>query len=157
VVVMISTFGTLAGSMLTGPRIFFAMADAGLFFKGIASIHPRFKTPSRAIAMTATLAIVFVLLRRFEALADTFILAIWPFYALAAASVFVLRRRDPQRHRPVRTLAYPLPPLLFILAGALILANAAVTSPRDPIIAFSVILTGIPVYLIWQRRRVAGT
>ncbi len=155
VVVMISTFGTLAGSMLTGPRIFFAMADNGLFFKGIAQIHPRFKTPARAIAMTATLAVGFVLLRRFEALADTFILAIWPFYALAAAAVMVLRRRDPERPRPVRTFGYPLPPLLFILSAIMILANAALTSPRDPLIAFGVILSGIPVYWLWQRRHAA--
>jgi amino acid transporter len=157
VVVMISTFGTLAGSMLTGPRIFFAMADNGLFFKGIAQIHPRFRTPARAIAMTATLAIAFVLVRRFEALADTFILAIWPFYALAAAAVLVLRRRDPARPRPVRTLLYPLPPVLFILSAVLILANAAVTSPRDPLIAFGVILSGIPVYWLWQRREASKT
>ena len=155
VIVMISTFGTLMGSMMTGPRIFFAMADAGLFFKGISQVHPRFKTPARAIAMTTALAIFFVLIRKFEALADTFILAIWPFYALAAAAVFVLRRREPDRLRPVRTFAYPLPPLLFILSGALILANAAITSPRDPIIAFGVILSGIPVYLAWRGRNAA--
>jgi amino acid transporter len=151
VVVMISTFGTLAGSMLTGPRIFYAMAEDGLFFKGIAQVHPRFGTPARAIAMTATLAVGFVLVRRFEALADTFILAIWPFYALAAAGVFVLRRRRPDLVRPVRVLGYPVVPLLFILSGVLILANAAVTSPRDPLIAFSVIVLGLPAWWLWRR------
>ncbi|HEY2807093.1 MAG TPA: amino acid permease [Gemmatimonadales bacterium] len=155
VVVVISTFGTLAGSMLTGPRIFFAMADAGLFFKGIAAVHPRFKTPSRAITLAAILAIAYVLVRRFEGLSDTFVLAIWPFYALAAASVMVLRRRDPERPRPVRTLGYPLPPLIFILSAILILAIATKASPRDPIIAFSVILTGIPAFLVWRSRQPA--
>ncbi len=157
VVVVISTFGTLAGSMLTGPRIFFAMADAGLFFKGIAQVHPRYKTPSRAITLATVLAIAYVLVRRFEGLSDTFILAIWPFYALAAASAMVLRRKDPSRPRPVRTLAYPLPPVVFILAAVLILAIATKASPRDPIIAFSVILAGIPAWYVWRRRAVAGT
>ena len=151
VVVMISTFGTLAGSMLTGPRIFYAMAEDGLFFKGIAQVHPRFGTPARAIAMTATLAVGFVLVRRFEALADTFILAIWPFYALAAAGLLVLRRRRPDLPRPVRVLGYPVVPLLFILSGVLILVNAAVTSPRDPLIAFGVIVLGLPAWWLWRR------
>jgi amino acid transporter len=156
VVVMISTFGTLAGSMLTGPRIFYAMAEHGLFFRSLARVHPRFRTPSRAIALTATLAILFVLARQFDALADTFILAIWPFYALAAASVLVLRRRDPARHRPVRTFGYPITPVLFILSAALILGNALLTSPYDPLIALGVILSGIPAYWLWRRREASG-
>jgi len=153
VVVMVSTFGTLAGSMLTGPRIFYAMAEDGLFFRGIAAIHPRYRTPSRAILLATTLSVIFVLLRQFEALADTFVLAIWPFYALAAGTVIVLRRRAPDRPRPVRTLLYPLPPILFMLSAAAILTNAALTSPRDPLIAFGVIVAGVPAYWLWNRRR----
>jgi len=164
VVVMISTFGGLAGSMLTGPRIFFAMADAGLFFRGIAQVHPRFRTPARAIALTALLAIGFVLVRTFENLADTFILAIWPFYAAAAFGVFVLRRRRPELPRPARVFAYPLPPLLFTVAAALILGNSLIpgadnplvhvgllAAPRNPAIAFGVILAGVPAYGLWRR------
>ena len=166
VVVVVSTFGTLVGSMLTGPRIFFAMADAGLFFKGIAQVHPRFRTPARSILMTATLATLFVLVRTFEDLSDTFILAIWPFYALAAASVVVLRRRAADRPRPVRTPGYPIPPILFVVAAALILGNSLIPAadnplvhllgvpvPRNPAIAGGVILSGIPVYLLWRRYR----
>ncbi len=155
IVVMISTFGTLAGSMLTGPRILFAMAEHGLFFRSIAWVHPRFKTPALAIALTAALAIVFTLLRGFEGLADTFVLAIWPFYALAAASVIVLRRRDPKRDRPVRTFGYPVTPVLFILAAGAILTNAAITRPQDPLIAFGIILAGVPIYALWRRRHAA--
>ncbi|MFI5278900.1 MAG: APC family permease [Gemmatimonadales bacterium] len=168
VVVMISTFGTLAGSMLTGPRILFAMADHGLFFRSLARVHPRFKTPSVAIAFTAGLAMVFTLLRGFEGLADTFVLAIWPFYALAAASVIVLRRRDPKRERPVRTWGYPVTPLLFVLAALLILGNSLIpgpdnplvhlgpfAAPKNPAIAFGVILMGVPIYALWRRRPAA--
>lgn len=153
VVVMVSTFGTLMGSMMTGPRIIFAMADDDLFFRGLAAVHPRFRTPARCIALIGTMAVVFVLFLGFERLADTFVLAIWPFYALAAATVFVLRRRRPELERPVRTFGYPVVPLLFILSGALILGNALATSPRDPVIAFGVILSGIPAYWIWGRFR----
>ncbi len=168
VVVMISTFGTLAGSMLTGPRIVFAMADDGLFFKGLAQVHPRFKTPARSIALIAVLAAGFVLIRTFEDLADTFVLAIWPFYALAALGVIVLRRRRPEAERPVRVFAYPLPPLLFVLAAAAILGNSLIPAadnplvhlgplpvPRNPAIAFGVIASGFPAYWLWNwyRRR----
>ena len=153
VVVMISTFGTLAGSMLTGPRIFFAMADDGLFFRGVARVHPKFKTPSVAIVLTAGIGIAYVLARTFEQLADTFILALWPFYALAAAAIFVLRRRRPDADRPVRVWAYPLPPILFLLAAVLILGNALLTDPGGTALAFGVILTGLPAYWLWLRLR----
>ena len=166
VVVMISTFGTLAGSMLTGPRIIYAMADHGLFFKGLAQVHPRFKTPARAIALIAALAAGFVLIRTFEDLADTFVLAIWPFYALAAVGVITLRRSRPDIPRPVRVFGYPLPPILFVVSAIAILGNSLLPAednplvdlglfhvPRNPAIAFGVIVSGIPVYLLWERWR----
>jgi amino acid transporter len=151
VVVMISTFGTLAGSMLTGPRIFFAMADDGLFFRGVARVHPRFKTPSVAIVLTAGMGVAYVLARTFEQLADTFVLALWPFYALAAAALFVLRHRRPDADRPVRVWAYPLPPILFLLAAVLILGNALLTDLGGTALAFGVILTGLPAYWVWLK------
>jgi amino acid transporter len=151
VVVIVSTFGALVSVMFTSPRIFFAMAEDRLFFRGLAAVHPRFQTPGRAILLTGAVSISFVLVRTFEGLSDTFVLATWPFYALAAASVFVLRRRRPDAPRPVRVNGYPLVPLLFIGAAALILGNALISSPRDPAIAFGVILSGIPAYLIWRR------
>ncbi len=151
VVVMISTFGGLAGSMLTGPRVFFAMAEDGLFFRSVARIHPRFRTPSVAIGLTAGLGIFYVLIRTFEQLADTFVLALWPFYALAAAAIFVFRRREPSRQRPVRVWGYPMPPILFLLSACLILGNALVSDPGGTALAFGVILAGIPAYWIWRR------
>src|SRR5579859_1322514 len=93
VVVMIATFSTLLGSILTSPRVFFAMADDGLLFKSVARVHPRFHTPSVSILVTGALGVVWVLLLNFDQLADQFVVAIFPFYALAAAAVFVLRRR----------------------------------------------------------------
>src|SRR5204863_195185 len=87
VVVMLATFSTLVGSILTAPRIFFAMADDGLFFKTIAKVHPRYHTPSAAIVLTACLGVGFVLIRTFEQFADQFVVAIFPFYALSSAAV----------------------------------------------------------------------
>lgn len=150
-VVMVSTLGAVASVMFTSPRIFFAMADDGLFFRSLARVHPRFQTPSRAIVMTAGMAIVFVLFLDFEALSDTFVLATWPFYALAAASVFVLRRRAPDLHRPVRVLGYPVVPALFILAAVAILANALARDTSRALLAFGLIASGLPAYALWRR------
>ena len=82
VVVMISTFGSLMGSMLASPRIFFAMADDRLFFKPIAAVHPNFNTPYVAILLACVLGIAMVMTQTFEQLTDTFVLAMWPFYGL---------------------------------------------------------------------------
>jgi amino acid transporter len=149
VTVMLSTFGTLNGSIMTAPRIFFAMADDGLFFSGIARVHPRFRTPSRAILLSAALGIVFVLLLNFERLADTFVIAIVPFLALAVAGVYRLRGR-PGYDPPFKVPGYPVVPMLFILSTIALLVNALM----DPDIpnrwwtlgVLLTVLAGLPVY-----------
>ena len=150
VTVMLSTFGTLNGSIMTAPRIFFAMADDGLFFRGIARVHPRFQTPSRAIVMSAMLGIAFVLLRTFEQLADAFVIAIVPFLALAVAGIFRLRKRadyDP----PFRVPGYPVvPAALHRLARSRCSRTRSSTpASRWPtVIVLGVVLAGLPVFAL---------
>ena len=145
--VMLSAFGTLNGSILTAPRIFFAMADDGLFFRTVARVHPRFQTPYVSIVLCALLGIIFVLVRDFQQLADAFVIAIVPFLALGVAGVFVLRKR--QAYAPsFRAPGYPVVPALFILATAFLLVNAVVDpGSRWATVGVLVgILLGIPVY-----------
>jgi basic amino acid/polyamine antiporter, APA family len=149
-IVMLSCFGALTGSMMTGPRIFFAMADRGLFFRGIARVSPRFQSPSVALWLATALGVTYVLLNDFQQLADKFILGIWPFYALAVAAVFVLRRTRPDLPRPYRTWGYPVVPLLFLLASVAMVVNALWTDPVNTGITFGIILAGIPVYFGWR-------
>lgn len=151
--VMVSTFGTLNGTMMTGPRVFYAMAEDGLFFRRIAAIHPKFGTPAAAIVLSVTLGIIFVASRSFAELADGFVVGIWPFYALAVAAVFVLRRRQPELPRPYRVLGYPFVPLLFLLASVYLLGSYAVTQPGIFAINVAVIAAGVPVFLLWLRGR----
>src|SRR6266513_1238512 len=153
IVVMIATFSTLLGSILTSPRIFFAMADDRLLFKAVARVHPRFQTPSVSIVVTALLGVVWVLFLNFEQLAEQFVVAIFPFYALAAAAVFVLRRRQPERPRAVRVWGYPVVPMLFVVATFIILGNALREHPGGTGLAFGGILLGVPVYWWWLRDR----
>ena len=145
--VMLSTFGTLNGTLLTSPRVFFAMADDGLFFKKVAAVHPKYATPYVSIILVTALGIVFVLLRTFEQLADTFVTAIVPFYALAVAAIFVFRKREGY-NPPFRTPLYPIVPAMFILATMFLLGNAIIDpSSRWPTLAvMGIILLGIPVY-----------
>lgn len=152
--VLISTFGSVNGSLLTGPRIFFAMADDGLFFRQVAAVHPTFKTPYVAIIMTGILGVTFVLLRSFEQLADIFVTASLVFYVLSIGAIFKLRRR-PDWNPPVRTPLYPLVPALFCLAVLFLLGNALMDSAqRIPTLGvFGVILLGVPVYYLTVGRR----
>ncbi|HUO51218.1 MAG TPA: amino acid permease [Gemmatimonadaceae bacterium] len=154
ITVMLSTFGTLNGSIMTAPRIFFAMADDGLFFRGIARVHPRFRTPSRAIVLSALLGIAFVLARTFEQLADAFVIAIVPFLALAVLGVFRLRKR-PDYDPPFRVPGYPVVPLLFIASTVALLVNAvADASSRWATLAvLGVVAAGIPVFSLTSGRR----
>jgi APA family basic amino acid/polyamine antiporter len=137
--------------MMTGPRIFYALAEDGLFFRPLAAVHPRFGTPAASIVLAAILGVVFVSIRTFAELADQFIIGIWPFYALAVAAVVVLRRRLPDAERPYRVWGYPVTPAVFLLATLYLLGNYAVTETRTFAVDLAVVLTGVPVFWYWTR------
>lgn len=156
ITVMLSTLGTLNGSILTNPRVFFAMAADGLLFRKVAAVHPKYQTPYVAITLTAVLGIIFVMLRTFEQLADTFVTAILPFYALGVASIFAFRRRGGDEYKPTyRTPFYPLTPIIFVLATFYLLGNAMLDADsRWPTLSiFGLILAGIPIYYLSVGRR----
>ena len=149
--VVLAAFSGLNASMMTGSRVFFAMADRGLFFRFAARISPRFHSPSVAIALATVLGAAYVLENDFAQLADKFVLGIWPFYALTVAAVFVLRRTRPELVRPYRVWGYPVVPAVFLLASVLMVANALISDPHNTGITFLIILAGVPVY--WLRAR----
>jgi amino acid transporter len=146
IVVTISTFGALIAIMLSAPRIFFAMAGDRLFFPAMARVHPRYGTPHVAIALSASLGVVFVLTRTFEQLADTFVLTIWPFYGLAIAGLYRLRRTRPDLPRPYKVPGYPIVPAVFVAAVVYLVTNALVADPLWTGATFAVVLAGVPVY-----------
>ena len=151
IVVMISTFGSVNGSLVTNPRIFFAMADDKMLFAPIAWVHPRFKTPYMAIILAAALGVIFVLTRTFEQLTDTFVLAMWPFYGLGVASIYRLRRTRPDLPRPYRVLGYPVVPAIFLAGVIYLLGNALVTDTFWTAVVFGIVLAGLPVYWLFFR------
>jgi amino acid transporter len=153
VIVMISTFGSLMGSMLASPRIFFAMADDKLLFEPIARVHPKWNTPYIAIALACVLGVGMVMTQTFEQLTDTFVLAMWPFYALSVAAIYTLRKSQPNLNRPYKVVGYPLVPAVFVAAAIYLVVNALITDPVWTSITFGVVLLGLPVYYLWFSRR----
>jgi APA family basic amino acid/polyamine antiporter len=155
VVVTISTFGALIAIMLSAPRVFFAMAEDGLFFRTVARVHPRYKTPHVAIALAMVLGVLFVLTRTFEQLADTFVLSIWPFYGLAIAGLYRLRRLRPDLPRPYTVPGYPVLPAIFVAAVVYLVSNALIADPVWTGVTFAVVLAGLPVYYVAFRNTTA--
>ncbi|HEX7023226.1 MAG TPA: amino acid permease, partial [Gemmatimonadales bacterium] len=148
--VMLSTFGSLNGTILTNPRVFYSMAEDGLFFRSVAAVHPRHRTPYVASLVYMLLGIAGVMTRTFEQLAQIFVLGIWPFYALAVAAVYVVRRRRPGAVPPYRTWGYPWVPAVFLVVSAAMLINGVLSRPAESAISLGVLALGIPAYYGWR-------
>jgi basic amino acid/polyamine antiporter, APA family len=149
--VMISTFGAVAALGLANPRVFYAMAGAGLLFAPLARVHPRFRTPHVAVVGHTALALAFVWSHTFEQLTEAFILGVWPFLALAVAGVIVLRQTQPGLARPYLTPGYPVVPLVFVAATVWVVGSALVARPLTTLAGIGFTLLGVPVYLLWKR------
>ena len=150
--VLVSVFSAANGLALTGPRMYYAMGRDGVFFRSLGSVHPKFGTPAMAIAAGGAWAILLTLWGSFEQLLTYVVFASWLFAALAAASVFVLRRRHPEAARPFRVPGYPFTPALFILAALAIVANTVVARPQQALAGLGIVLVGTPAYLFWKAR-----
>jgi len=148
--VCLATFGSLNAVLMAIPRVFWAMADDGLFFRAVAAVHPRYRTPHVAITALAALAVVYLALQSFEQLIEAFILASLPFWALSVASVFVLRRGQPTTAGAYRTPGYPVVPAFFVGAMAALLLNSLRLHPGTTLTALGAILAGVPLYYAWR-------
>ena len=151
--VMVSTFGALSGIALAYPRVYFAMSVQGLLFAPLARVHPRYATPHVAIAAFALISAACVWSRSFEQLAEAFVLGIWPFIALCAIGVILLRRRRPELARPYRTPGYPVVPLVFVAGTLWVMGSALLARPITTLAGIGLTLLGVPVYLVWRARR----
>lgn len=151
---MISIFAALNGSILTGARVPYAAARDGLFFKAAARVHPVFRTPGVSILMMTGWAALLVLSGKYDDLFNFVIFGTWILYAMAAASVFVLRRKRPDLIRPYKTLGYPVVPILFLVGAAALELSTLRDRPVQSFAGIGLILLGLPFYYYWKRRRV---
>jgi len=149
--ILVSIFGAANGIALTAPRVFYAMARDGLFFRKLAEVHPRFGTPAVAILAGSAWTMVLAGSGTFEQLLTYVVFTGWAFYALAAATIFVYRRRLPHAVRPFRVPGYPLTPALFIVAAGAIVVSTLVSRPTQALLGIGIILLGMPAYWWWRR------
>ena len=148
--VMISAFASLNGSILAGSRIPYATARAGLFPAALASVNPRFHTPTVSLVGQAIIAGLFTLTGQYQSLYTKVIFSEFLFYALCTAGVFVLRRREPDLPRPYRTWGYPLVPALFVILSVFLLVNTFWQQRADSMWGVVLVGSGIPAYWIWK-------
>jgi len=149
--IVVSTFGFLNLGLMTAPRVYYAMAQDGLFFRVVARVSPRTHAPVAAIVTQGLLASALALTNTYDRLVGYAVFADWIFFALAGVALLVFRRKLPDAPRPFATPLYPWIPLAFVAAGAGIVANMFVADPRNAIIGTCIIALGVPVYFIWRR------
>ena len=150
----LSMLVTLNGTIMSGARVPFAVARDGYFFSALAKVHPRFHTPSVAIAVQALLSILLLLLgANFRQLFSLAIFAEWLFYMIAGSSIFIFRRREPQAQRPYRMWGYPYVPGIFVTVAAALLAYTFKNDWPNSGYGVLVILAGIPLFFYFSRRR----
>ena len=151
--IVISMFGAANGITLTAPRVYYAMARDGIFFKRLAEVHPRFGTPALAVISSSVWAAVLALSGTFEQLLTYVVFAGWIFYALGGISLLLYRRSRPDAARPFRVPGYPWTPILFVLSAAAIVVNTLFAQPKQALLGLGVVLLGTPAYYVWNRER----
>jgi APA family basic amino acid/polyamine antiporter len=150
--VTFSAFGSLAGIILAGPRVYYAMARDGVIFRWLGAVHPTRRTPDRAIVLQAVWSSVLVATDTYKDLYTRVIYTEWIFFGLLAIGLIRLRRH-PNLQRGYSVWGYPFVPVLFAIAAFGIVVNQVLSAPRDSILGLSFVLVGLPVYYLWAGRK----
>jgi basic amino acid/polyamine antiporter, APA family len=149
--VAISSFGAAASCTLSGARVYMAMAQDGVFFKRMAHVHPRWRTPAFSLIGQGIWAVVLTMSGRYDQLYTYVMYGMVLFYTLAVIGLFILRRKRPQVPRPYRCLGYPWIPGLYVLVAAAWTLNILVTRPKESLVGTLIMLAGVPAYMYWKR------
>lgn len=152
VLILFTTFGCTNSTILMPPRIYYAMAKDGLFFKNAEYVHPRYNTPNTALWIQGIWACILVLSGSFDQLTDMLIFAAFFFYGATALGVFVLRIKEPNTERPYKVWGYPIVPALFVIFCFALIIITLFTHPREAGIGLVLMLTGVPFYFYWNKQ-----
>jgi basic amino acid/polyamine antiporter, APA family len=151
VIILITTLGCTNSTILMPPRVYYAMAKDGLFFRGAADIHPTYNTPNTALWIQGVWACALVLSGSFDQLTDMLIYVAFFFYGATALGVFVMRSKDPDAERPYKVWGYPIVPAIFVLFCLALVLITWLNYPREAQIGTVLVLSGIPFYWYWTR------
>ena len=151
-ILAVSALGTLNSSILSGARVDYAMARDGVFFKFVARIHPRYRTPGNALIFQCAMAAALALTGTFEELTSLVMFANWMFYGMAAVSMMRMRATKPALKRPYRTWGYPITPVLFVIGAFALSGGLWVARPVRSTIGLALILIGLIPYRAWRGR-----
>ena len=158
--ITLSTLGFLSQGMLTAPRVYYAMAEDGLFFKSVAWVHPRTRVPVVAIVIQGALAVIIALSGKYEQILNYVVSTDFIFFGLTAFCLFVFRRRAKARHQTsqaFRTPGHPWSTLFFIAVSWFVVVNTIVAYPANSLIGIAIMLSGIPVYFLWRPKPATPT
>ena len=148
--IALSTLGFLSQSVLTAPRVYFAMAEDRVFFRQLAWVHPKTQVPVFAIILQSLWTIVILLSGRYEQILNYVTSMDWIFFGLTASCLFILRSRT-KIVAPIRMPGHPVTTALFCLVCWAVAANAIYTAPKDTLIGMAILVSGIPLYYIWKK------
>jgi len=157
VAIMISSFGCANGLILSGARVYYAMAKDGLFFRSVAKLHPAYKTPAVSLMVQMVWTSILCVSGSYGQLLDYIIFAVLVFYILTIIGLFVLRRTHPNAERPYRAVGYPALPAIYIVIALFIDVVLLRYKPQYTWPGLMIVLLGIPVYYLWTRRTGAAT
>ncbi len=152
-VVIVSTFGALNGSILATARVPFAMSRANLFFKSLGKIHPKFGTPHVSLNILSFWSCVLVLSGSFDTITDYVMFASWLFYMMGAFGVLVLRKKMPDVNRSYKVWGYPYTPILFVVFAFLFLVNSVVSDTQNAMFGLILVFSGLPFYFFWKYKK----
>lgn len=152
--VMVSAFGCIGATILYSTRTYLPMARDGVFFKSLAKVHPKWRTPVACILAQGVWTIILTVSGTYEALYTYVIVVLFLFHAATGIAVFVLRVKKPDWPRPYRVSGYPIVPAIFVLTSLAFVFNALMERPTEALFGFGILLLGVPAYLYWKRTAV---
>jgi APA family basic amino acid/polyamine antiporter len=157
VLILFSMLGAANQNILCSPRVYFAMARDGMFFKKIAEVHPKYLTPHVSIIAISAWSILLSLSGTFEQLFTYVVFGQWIFFGLTVAAVMVLRKKRPDLERPYKTWGYPVTPIIFILGALFIAVGSLIGQFKNAMGGLLIICLGIPAYFYWRRKSQKST
>ena len=150
--VVFSSFGAVNGVILCGPRVYYSMAKDGLLFKWIGDVHPRFRTPHKAILLQAVWSSFLVLTGTYRVLFTRVVYTEWIFFGLLAISIFLLRNKVKTKFT-FKIWGYPYTPIIFIIVSYAVVLNKIITDPIESIFGLSLVMAGLPIYFLWMKNK----